>query len=129
MERLKKLKDKRRILASTTALFAMPFYFLCGVYHTCIGGHMAHPPYSQEDVATDYAWVTLLSVALVFAFRSNISVKKTFIFLIVLMLLPRIFIGEGILTLGIAMALMVASIRGLKGDQDNNRCTTKTGRK
>ena len=109
-----KPEDKRRVLSSVAALLAMPFFFFCGMAHFCIGGHMAHPPYPWYHFANEFGWLTFLVIALVFAFRSNIPTKKTFLILTVLMLALRL-LGEGMLTLVMAVGLIVASIRGMRG--------------
>jgi hypothetical protein len=57
-------------------------------------------------------------IALVFAFRANIPAKKTFIVLSGLMLAFRI-LGEGTLTLIMAVGLIVASIQGFRSSKTN----------
>jgi hypothetical protein len=113
-----KPEDKRRVLSSVAALLAMPSYFFCGMAHFCIGGHMAHPPYPWYHFANEFGWLTFLVIALVFAFRANIPAKKTFIVLSGLMLAFRI-LGEGTLTLIMAVGLIVASIQGFRSSKTN----------
>ena len=118
-------QDKRRVLASTSALLAMPFFFLCGMCHFCIGGHMAHPPYPWYHFANEFGWLTFLVIALVFAFRSNIAARKTFIVLTVLILSLRI-LGEGTLTLVMGVGLIVASVQGLRNKRKDVPTTAST---
>jgi len=106
--------DKRRVLASASTLLAMPFLFVCSGRHMCMGGHMAHGPYQWYDLANDLGWLTFFVIALVLAARSNIQYRKTFIVMTVIALAFRI-LGDEILTLFLAVALIVASIQGLIG--------------
>jgi membrane protein implicated in regulation of membrane protease activity len=119
------LADRRRVLASTAALLAMPFFFVCGLCHFCMGGHMQHPPYPWYYVANEFGWLSFLVIASVFAFRSSIPARKTFIALAVLMLTLR-FLWEGCLTLLMAVALVVVSIQGLRGNETTTRRSNRT---
>ena len=108
-----KPEDKRRVLSSAAALLSMPFYFFCGIDHVCMCGHMAHSPYFWYDFANDLTWLTMLAIALVFAFRSNIQEKAVFIILTVLVLVVRVS-GDGVFGLAMAVGLVVASIQNLR---------------
>ena len=113
-----KPEDKRRVLASAAALLAIPFYFFCGTGQVRIGGEAMPPPQSWYFIGNEFGWLTLLVVALVFAVRSNIPLRKTFIVLTVLLLALRM-LGEGIgiVPFAAATGLMAVSIEGLTGDR------------
>jgi len=106
-------QDKRRIVASISALIAIPFYSYCGAAHFCIGGHMAHPPYQWWDLANEYVWITFLSIALVLSFRSNIPSKKTFIGFTSVMLASSLVYLSILMPLA-ALGLLVVSIKSLR---------------
>jgi len=110
------------VLVSVSALLAMPFYFVCGINHFCIGGHMAHPPYAWYHFANDLGWLTFLVAALVFSFKSNIHKKKTFIILTILVLVH--ILNE--LSLIFAIGLIVTSIRELRKNKGFNESSNNS---
>jgi len=122
-------QDKRRIVASISALIAIPFYSYCGAAHFCIGGHMAHPPYQWWDFANEYVWITFLSIALVLSFRSNIPSKKTFIGLTSVMLAFRLVGLSSFIPLAEA-GLLVVAIKSLRPKRQtrnqNGQASNKT---
>jgi len=125
LEREMKPPDKRRVLASAAVLLAMPFFVVCGLCHFCIGGHMAHPPYQWHHFANDFGWLTFFVIALVFAFRSNIPARMTFVVLTVIMFALHI-LGAPIVALFMAVPVIGASIQGLKNRERSSNSMQAT---
>ena len=88
----------------------------CLILHTCMAGHMHHPPYAAWDYALDVLWPAALIVAALRCQESKIRRKKVFLYLTIV-LIPSRFLwgslgGTAILwELPIAVYLAVVSLR------------------
>ncbi|MHC4620160.1 MAG: hypothetical protein ACYTEQ_20635 [Planctomycetota bacterium] len=71
----RRLADRLRPVAAVCALLAIAFYWFCTVNHICRAGHMKHPPYPTWHFAIDYAWLSLLLLAVITALISSLRGK------------------------------------------------------
>lgn len=51
---------------------ALPAYIWCGVAHTCVDGHLKHPPYPTASLLLDLVWIVLLPAGSILALRSSL---------------------------------------------------------
>ncbi|HDY88068.1 MAG TPA: hypothetical protein ENH82_08155 [bacterium] len=80
-----------------------------------MAGHNQHPPYPFWYYISDFTWLISYLLAGIFAFKSNISFRKTFSLLVLFLCLLRVS-GGGVLDifgLPVLILLLINSIRGL----------------
>ena len=78
----------------TVLLVATPCYILCSISHTCMCGHLQHPPYEWWDYAADLVWITGYATLSVGLLRMKVrSVNIPCVFLAVLMF-SRLCLGS-----------------------------------
>ena len=89
------MADRRRIASALLALAGLIPYFVCFPWHTCIGGHLSHPPYSYWPYLNDGLWNLLLACSAVFAWKSSMYWKVVFSSSVGIMLLNNWFYIDG----------------------------------
>lgn len=85
------MADRRRIASALLALVGLIPYFVCFPWHTCIGGHLSHPPYSFWPYLNDGLWILLLACSAVFVWKSSMYWKVVFSSSVGIMLLNNWF--------------------------------------
>ena len=88
-------KDRLRLLTAAIVLIAIVPCARCTSFHTCVCGHLAHPPYAWE-YENDILWVGLFLTAGVSVWFSNMYAKTLFTFC-----LTALLVHNGLLMLDI----------------------------
>jgi hypothetical protein len=92
---MKTRQDRLRIISAAIVLIAIVPCVRCTLYHTCIGGHLAHPPYLWE-YENDILWVGFFLTASVTVWLSNMYAKTLFT-----LCLAALLVHNGLLMLDI----------------------------
>ncbi len=81
------------LLVSVATLSGLVGFFICTERHTCMAGHMQHPPYATTDYALDAGWTVLLLGAAWLAPRTPIKRPRLFATLLILLVPLRLLSG------------------------------------
>lgn len=106
-------------MAATLALFGLPGFFFCSFAHTCMDGHMGHPPYAWWHFFLDVTWVGGFVTAAVVGAKSNLVLRRFLCYLFPSLVISRLALGSLggmmiLLELPLAISAGVASVRSLR---------------
>lgn len=73
------------LLVAITTVLGLTGVFVCAARHTCMAGHMQHPPYAAADYALDVTWAAMLLLAAWRAPKTPIKRSRLFAALLILM--------------------------------------------
>ncbi len=76
-------------------LAGTPSYVLCFSWHTCMAGHMQHPPYPLYQWISDFWWIVCFTSVLVFSLRMNAKRRILLAAGSLLLIVSRIGLGSG----------------------------------
>jgi hypothetical protein len=72
------------LLVAITTILGLIGFLVCAVRHTCMAGHMQHPPYVATDHALDVAWAAMILIAAWRAPKTPLKRSRLFAALLIL---------------------------------------------
>jgi len=82
---------KWTLVTAVACLVGLAGNFACGWRHTCIGGHMEHPPYHVGEYLLDVGWCGALIFSALAYRKAQLRHPKVFLTLVLLLMASRLF--------------------------------------
>lgn len=106
-------------MAAKLALIGLPGFIFCSFFHTCMDGHMGHPPYAIWHFLLDALWAGSFVAAAIVGSRSNLILRRFLCWLFPAVVVSRLAFGSLggmmiLLELPFALLAAVVSVQSLR---------------
>jgi len=85
---------RRAFEFAVLALAGIPGYLCCVAAHTCMAGHMKHPPYAAWNFAVDLWWAAMFLCAAISVWRSDVKHRHVLAVVLAVLVLGGLSIGN-----------------------------------